>query len=79
MCVAKLLNFERTGRGGSSRLGEVGGEGVTHNTLLREGRLRISDHIGRISVREKGNISIDEVNKEGSLKLRKKVTKFTKK
>jgi len=32
---------------------EFGGEGVTYNALLREGRPRISDHIFGSSVRAK--------------------------
>jgi len=43
--------------------GEVGGEGVTCNVSLREGRPRISDHILVIGPR-KNNISTNEVSKE---------------
>jgi len=43
MSVGHFGDFKRTGRGDSSRL-DVQGKGVTYNALLREGRLRISDH-----------------------------------
>jgi len=67
MSVAQIVDFKRTGRGGSSQRGMLLGEGVTQNVLLRESRPRISDHILGSSVR-KNKFLPYETNKEESLK-----------
>jgi len=52
VCLLNLSIFNRPGEA-IVRGREVGGEGVTYNALLREGRPRISDYIGGSSTRAK--------------------------
>jgi len=70
MCVAKFVDFHRTGRVGSPQPRDWREGRVTYNVFLREGRLRTSDYIFLETVGSRDTIS------QGLLRLKWIFSKF---
>jgi len=68
MSVAHFVDFQGTCRGGSSQPGRCKGRRLTYNALLREGKLRIRDHIRIICPRKNNTSTKKRLTKEISSK-----------